>query len=74
MLEGGRGQPLEFAEDAGEVERVGVADAGGGSGDGQAGHGAQELLRRFAPAHAVEGDVPLANLLAFIGRVQGQPR
>ena len=28
----------------------------------------------FAPAHAVEGDVPLANLLAFIERVHGQAR
>jgi len=27
----------------------------------------------FAPAHAVEGDVPLANLLAFIETVQRQP-
>ena len=27
----------------------------------------------FAPAHDVEGDVPLANMLAFIGEVQGQP-
>ncbi len=28
----------------------------------------------FAPAHAVEGDVPLANLLAFIDEVTGQPK
>lgn len=28
----------------------------------------------FAPAHAVEGDVPLANMLAFIERVQRQTR
>ena len=27
----------------------------------------------FAPAHAVEGDVPLENMLAFIDRVQQQP-
>ncbi len=27
----------------------------------------------FAPAHAVEGDVPLENTLAFIETVQGQP-
>ena len=27
----------------------------------------------FAPAHAVEGDVPLENMLAFIETVQGQP-
>jgi uroporphyrinogen decarboxylase len=27
----------------------------------------------FAPAHAVEGDVPLANLLAFIDEVRRQP-
>jgi uroporphyrinogen decarboxylase len=27
----------------------------------------------FSPAHAVEGDVPLENLLAFIEEVQGQP-
>jgi uroporphyrinogen decarboxylase len=27
----------------------------------------------FAPAHAVEGDVPLENMLAFIDRVQAQP-
>ncbi|MBT3375937.1 MAG: uroporphyrinogen-III decarboxylase-like protein [Lentisphaerae bacterium] len=27
----------------------------------------------FAPAHAVEGDVPLENMLAFIEEVQGQP-
>lgn len=27
----------------------------------------------FAPAHAVEGDVPLENMLAFIEVVQGQP-
>lgn len=26
----------------------------------------------FAPAHAVEGDVPLANMLAFIAEVQAQ--
>jgi uroporphyrinogen decarboxylase len=26
----------------------------------------------FAPAHAVEGDVPLANMLAFIEEVQSQ--
>ena len=46
MLERGRGLAFEFVEDAGEVERVGIADAGGGFGDGQAGHGAQELFRR----------------------------
>jgi len=28
----------------------------------------------FAPAHDVEGDVPLENMLAFIEVVQGQPR
>jgi uroporphyrinogen decarboxylase len=28
----------------------------------------------FAPAHAVEGDVPLENMLAFIETVQSQPR
>jgi uroporphyrinogen decarboxylase len=28
----------------------------------------------FAPAHAVEGDVPLENMLAFIELVQGQER
>lgn len=28
----------------------------------------------FAPAHAVEGDVPLENMLAFINRVQSQAR
>lgn len=28
----------------------------------------------FAPAHAVEGDVPLENMLAFIDRVQAQKR
>ena len=27
----------------------------------------------FAPAHAVEGDVPLENMLAFIETVQAQP-
>ena len=27
----------------------------------------------FSPAHAVEGDVPLANMLAFIEEVQAQP-
>jgi uroporphyrinogen decarboxylase len=27
----------------------------------------------FAPAHAVEGDVPLENMLAFIDTVQAQP-
>lgn len=27
----------------------------------------------FAPAHAVEGDVPLENMLAFIERLQAQP-
>jgi len=27
----------------------------------------------FSPAHAVEGDVPLANMLAFIETVQAQP-
>ena len=27
----------------------------------------------FAPAHAVEGDVPLENMLAFIEIVQSQP-
>jgi len=27
----------------------------------------------FSPAHAVEGDVPLANMLAFIEEVQSQP-
>jgi uroporphyrinogen decarboxylase len=27
----------------------------------------------FAPAHAVEGDVPLENMLAFIELVQNQP-
>jgi uroporphyrinogen decarboxylase len=27
----------------------------------------------FAPAHSVEGDVPLANMLAFIDVVQRQP-
>jgi uroporphyrinogen-III decarboxylase len=27
----------------------------------------------FAPAHSVEGDVPLENMLAFIETVQGQP-
>ncbi len=27
----------------------------------------------FAPAHAVEGDVPLENMLAFIEVIQGQP-
>lgn len=27
----------------------------------------------FAPAHAVEGDVPLENMLAFIGVIQSQP-
>ena len=27
----------------------------------------------FAPAHDVEGDVPLENMLAFIEIVQGQP-
>jgi uroporphyrinogen decarboxylase len=27
---------------------------------------------RFAPAHAVEGDVPLENMLAFIDVVQNQ--
>jgi uroporphyrinogen decarboxylase len=27
----------------------------------------------FAPAHAVEGDVPLENMLAFIDEVQSQP-
>jgi uroporphyrinogen-III decarboxylase len=27
----------------------------------------------FAPAHAVDGDVPLANMLAFIETVQAQP-
>jgi len=27
----------------------------------------------FAPAHAVEGDVPLANMLAFISELQAQP-
>jgi uroporphyrinogen decarboxylase len=27
----------------------------------------------FAPAHAVEGDVPLENMLAFIEEVQAQP-
>ena len=26
----------------------------------------------FAPAHAVEGDVPLENMLAFIDEVKGQ--
>lgn len=28
----------------------------------------------FSPAHAVEGDVPLANMLAFIEEIQAQPR
>ena len=28
----------------------------------------------FAPAHDVEGDVPLENMLAFIDMVQSQPR
>jgi uroporphyrinogen decarboxylase len=27
----------------------------------------------FAPAHAVEGDVPLENMLAFIEEIQSQP-
>jgi uroporphyrinogen decarboxylase len=27
----------------------------------------------FAPAHAVEGDVPAENMLAFIQEVQSQP-
>ena len=27
----------------------------------------------FPPAHDVEGDVPLANMLAFIEAVQNQP-
>ena len=27
----------------------------------------------FAPAHDVEGDVPLENMLAFIGLIQSQP-
>jgi uroporphyrinogen-III decarboxylase len=27
----------------------------------------------FAPAHSVEGDVPLENMLAFIDEVQSQP-
>jgi uroporphyrinogen-III decarboxylase len=27
----------------------------------------------FTPAHDVEGDVPLENMLAFIELVQGQP-
>ena len=27
----------------------------------------------FAPAHAVEGDVPLENMLAFIETMQAQP-
>jgi uroporphyrinogen-III decarboxylase len=27
----------------------------------------------FAPAHDVEGDVPLENMLAFIEVMQGQP-
>jgi uroporphyrinogen decarboxylase len=27
----------------------------------------------FAPAHDVEGDVPLENMLAFIDLIQGQP-
>jgi uroporphyrinogen decarboxylase len=27
----------------------------------------------FAPAHDVEGDVPLENILAFVETVQGQP-
>jgi uroporphyrinogen-III decarboxylase len=27
----------------------------------------------FAPAHDVEGDVPLENMLAFIELVQNQP-
>jgi len=27
----------------------------------------------FAPAHSVEGDVPLENILAFIDAVQRQP-
>ena len=27
----------------------------------------------FAPAHAVEGDVPLENMLAFIEVIQSQP-
>lgn len=27
----------------------------------------------FAPAHAVEGDVPVENIVAFIGAVQSQP-
>jgi uroporphyrinogen decarboxylase len=27
----------------------------------------------FAPAHAVEGDVPLENMLAFIDEVKSQP-
>jgi uroporphyrinogen decarboxylase len=27
----------------------------------------------FAPAHAVEGDVPLENMLAFIEELRAQP-
>jgi uroporphyrinogen decarboxylase len=27
----------------------------------------------FAPAHAVEGDVPLENMLGFIEVIQAQP-
>jgi uroporphyrinogen decarboxylase len=33
----------------------------------------QEGSYIFAPAHDVEGDVPLENMLAFIDLVQDQP-